>query len=254
MRRKFGFLKTHCKDIDFFFPDAPHLLEKDKKEGSGERDAEEEERRTWYRYKEEDHIRYRGMARTMEFLRDYERENGPFDGVVGFSQGAFLATILCALECYPPHIDAEKSDPLLSNSPSSSSSSSSTPSSSQTFSSSSSSIQPSLVVNDEDTPLESLTPIPFRFKFGIFIGGAPPRDESFFSLYLHPISSQSLPRIPLPSLHIFGEADKIIPMEKSKALANLFENPQIYQHPMGHVIPGGRESRDMFSSFMMERR
>ena len=39
---------------------------------------------------------YVGSDKTFDFLRTYEKEHGPFAGVIGFSQGACLAAILCA--------------------------------------------------------------------------------------------------------------------------------------------------------------
>jgi predicted esterase len=39
---------------------------------------------------------YSGADETLEFIRDYEQMHGPFDGVVGFSQGGALAALLCS--------------------------------------------------------------------------------------------------------------------------------------------------------------
>eukprot|EP00929_Paragymnodinium_shiwhaense_P092711 TRINITY_DN52708_c0_g1_i1.p1 TRINITY_DN52708_c0_g1~~TRINITY_DN52708_c0_g1_i1.p1 ORF type:complete len:210 (-),score=15.87 TRINITY_DN52708_c0_g1_i1:271-900(-) len=41
---------------------------------------------------------YVGCDESLEFLRDFAASNGPFDGVLGFSQGACLAGIMCAMQ------------------------------------------------------------------------------------------------------------------------------------------------------------
>eukprot|EP00656_Telonema_subtile_P002303 TRINITY_DN11012_c0_g1_i1.p1 TRINITY_DN11012_c0_g1~~TRINITY_DN11012_c0_g1_i1.p1 ORF type:complete len:182 (-),score=26.80 TRINITY_DN11012_c0_g1_i1:261-806(-) len=41
---------------------------------------------------------YRGCADSLEWLRGFVEANGPFEGVLGFSQGACLAALLCALQ------------------------------------------------------------------------------------------------------------------------------------------------------------
>jgi hypothetical protein len=41
---------------------------------------------------------YAGLEKTLAYLRRIDRAHGPFDGVLGFSQGAGLAAICCALK------------------------------------------------------------------------------------------------------------------------------------------------------------
>ena len=43
--------------------------------------------------------------------------------------------------------------------------------------------------------------------------------------------------LPLPSLHIMGAADKVVPAESSRQLANRFVTPHIIEHEQGHCIP-----------------
>jgi len=42
---------------------------------------------------------YVGCESSLDFLRVFSASNGPFDGVLGFSQGACLAGMLCAMQC-----------------------------------------------------------------------------------------------------------------------------------------------------------
>lgn len=49
--------------------------------------------RYWWLHDEEKG-EYRGFDESLAFFRQYLRENGPYDGIVGFSQGAAMATVL----------------------------------------------------------------------------------------------------------------------------------------------------------------
>eukprot|EP01043_Picozoa_sp_COSAG02_P001745 COSAG02_NODE_37_length_48203_cov_57.745708_29_plen_191_part_00 len=40
--------------------------------------------------------KYAGAETTLDYIRDYEQMHGPFEGVVGFSQGGALASLLCS--------------------------------------------------------------------------------------------------------------------------------------------------------------
>lgn len=40
-----------------------------------------------------------GFRESIKLIEDYVKEEGPFDGILGFSQGASLAALLCALKC-----------------------------------------------------------------------------------------------------------------------------------------------------------
>eukprot|EP00899_Mesostigma_viride_P010832 jgi/Mesvir1/19750/Mv13056-RA.1 len=41
---------------------------------------------------------YKGLKETLTYINDYARLHGPFDGVLGFSQGAALAALVCLLQ------------------------------------------------------------------------------------------------------------------------------------------------------------
>ncbi|KAI5436748.1 hypothetical protein KIW84_023025 [Lathyrus oleraceus] len=58
----------------------------------------------------EDFTEYRNFEECLTYVEDYMLENGPFDGVLGFSQGAFLAAALPGMqEQSSPDIKPEKS-------------------------------------------------------------------------------------------------------------------------------------------------
>lgn len=73
---------------------------------------------------------------------------------------------------------------------------------------------------------------PGTLKFGIFISGFRPYDEAFASR----LGNESLSQ--LPTLHIMGESDEIIPLERSLAMAEAVgPRAQTFRHPGGHMVP-----------------
>jgi Serine hydrolase (FSH1) len=67
------------------------------------------------------------------------------------------------------------------------------------------------------------------FHFAIMVGGFTstlPRHADLFAR-----------KLTLPSLHVTGSIDGLVPMRDSLQLADRFANPLILRHPGGHVIP-----------------
>lgn len=68
------------------------------------------------------------------------------------------------------------------------------------------------------------------FDMAVMVGGftsqAPQHQHLFGSL------------LTVPSLHVMGRTDAIVPMQDSLLLAKRFANPLIIEHRGGHVIPG----------------
>lgn len=51
-------------------------------------------------------------------------------------------------------------------------------------------------------------------------------------------SSTKVPSLlSLPSLHLMGAADKVVPADSSRQLASRFVDPIIIEHEQGHCIP-----------------
>jgi pimeloyl-ACP methyl ester carboxylesterase len=57
----------------------------------------------------------------------------------------------------------------------------------------------------------------------------------------------------LPSLHIIGLADRVIPAEDSRILAAQFASPTVLEHASGHLIPGTPQVRRRFADFLDQR-
>ncbi|VEN58195.1 unnamed protein product [Callosobruchus maculatus] len=197
-REKTGkFRKTVRKWAQFTFITAPHKVipvddsnDLNKSEEPGQ--SQDEELYAWF-FNRDDNT-YRGIRdggpaigfeESVKLIEQIFTEEGPFDGLVGFSQGACFVGLLCAMQ------------------------------------------------------QRGLT----KFNFGFAVLAAGFKSECFPHLKYYS------DRINLPSLHIFGETDKINPTESSEALSNCFEDPVIVRHPGGHYLPASAAEKPQYRKF-----
>lgn len=130
----------------------------------------------------------RGLEEALETVAQALNQLGPFDGLLGFSQGAALAALVCAL--------SQASDPRF--------------------------------------------PLP---RFVILISGFCPRGLSCQeSILQSPLS--------LPSLHVFGDTDRVIPSQESMQLASRFTGAVTLTHSGGHFIPAAAPQRQAYLKFL----
>lgn len=127
-----------------------------------------------------------GFEETITLIESIVETYGPFDGILGFSQGACLVALLCDLQ----HRRLIKT----------------------------------------------------KFNFAIIISG---------------FKSKCLPHlkyfsdiIPIPTLHVIGDDDRIIPTNMSELLAEAFEESIIVRHPGGHLIPTTPEHMEEYHNFI----
>jgi fermentation-respiration switch protein FrsA (DUF1100 family) len=73
-------------------------------------------------------------------------------------------------------------------------------------------------------------PSSLRFEFAIMVSGF----TSTMPQHAHLLRQ----KLGLPSVHVIGRADPIVPRSDSMLLAGRFADPLILEHPGGHVIPG----------------
>jgi hypothetical protein len=81
----------------------------------------------------------------------------------------------------------------------------------------------------------------------MMVGGFASNDGSHADLY------QRKAQYGLPSVHIFGTSDFVVPNSHSDHLAGFFKDPLILQHSGGHVVPGDPQVRRSVASFLQER-
>jgi predicted esterase len=85
------------------------------------------------------------------------------------------------------------------------------------------------------------------FDFAMMVGGFASRDGCHANLY------QRKSEYDLPSVHIIGASDFVVPSSDSDRLASLFREPLILRHSGGHVVPCDPQVRSSVAAFLQER-
>jgi predicted esterase len=88
---------------------------------------------------------------------------------------------------------------------------------------------------------------PLSFDFAMMVGGFRSNDPLHAGLYA---SKESYS---LPSVHIIGRSDSIVPPGESHALASAFLDPLILEHDGGHVVASTPDVRAQVRRFLEER-
>jgi hypothetical protein len=181
-RTRLGRIPQKCKHIaDFHIVNAPHILPTKLGNDVG--------MRTWFLRDSKFLVDYESLRVTLEYLDDIwcgsSSSKKPFDGVLGFSQGGTMATIMSLLPTRYPGI-----------------------------------------------------------KFVICIGA---RDLNEDILRIVEVT-----HIGIPSLHIAGEKDLVVPIASSCAMMSRFDesNSQFIAHDKGHCIPSSANYLNMIKEFL----
>ncbi|XP_076287558.1 esterase OVCA2 isoform X2 [Lasioglossum baleicum] len=180
--------KGFKKEVEFVFLRAPHDVPMKINFGIDE----SEEGYGWW-FNTEDHVFKAtvpsklcvGFEDSVASIEKVFQESGPFDGILGFSQGAAFATILCSMQ--------------------------------------------------QKKLLQA------AFNFAIIISG--------FNSLCAPHAIYYNDKIAIPSLHIYGETDQVIPTEMAEKVNELFTNKKIIKHEGGHYIPSKKE---LYKDFITE--
>mmetsp|Transcript_47862 Transcript_47862/g.112999 ORF Transcript_47862/g.112999 Transcript_47862/m.112999 type:complete len:1463 (+) Transcript_47862:116-4504(+) len=193
-------------ELDFL--DAPHPYSASDAAAEAEDDAAQDGvRKAWFNVRDKDGtVEYEGLHSTVRYVDEYAKHHGPFDGVLGFSQGGCLAAILAAIAAKTPRPvpnDGSAEPVAIDGSPDAASSGIL-----QLHS-----LRPAFAIIIS-APFPRLGPLPLghnaSFKFD-FTGKGPDI-------------------IPLPSFHIWGDRDPLVTPDLSRALANLFQDPRTATH------------------------
>lgn len=85
--------------------------------------------------------------------------------------------------------------------------------------------------------------------FGVLVSGFVPRDARWAA----ELSAGGA--VALPSMHIYGEGDTLVPTERARAFVEAFDGSMRAEHPHagGHGIPTGAEFRQDLRAFLDER-
>jgi predicted esterase len=82
------------------------------------------------------------------------------------------------------------------------------------------------------------------FDFAVMVGGFLSADSTLAKLYDESSSYE------LPSAHILGRSDTIVPIDLSARLAAKFKEPLLLEHGGGHVVASAPEVRQGFRAFI----
>ncbi|XP_005752404.1 esterase OVCA2 [Pundamilia nyererei] len=128
-----------------------------------------------------------GLDESVTAVREAVKDQGPFDGILGFSQGAAFVAMLCSIQ-------EQKLEPT------------------------------------------------FDFRFAIIVAGFRSACTQHQKFYNSPIQ--------VPSLHVFGLEDRVIPDKMSRELLPSFQDPQVLIHPGGHFVPAASAHRQTYQDFL----
>nr|XP_056721366.1 esterase OVCA2 [Euleptes europaea] len=178
---------------ELLFVDAPHVVAARPGEASLLEPLDSSARGWWFSNPQEgtfsaleETSSCKGLEESLEAVAEACAEHSPIDGLLGFSQGAALAALICALK--------QRGD------------------------------------------------LHFQFDFAILIAGFKSRSLDHQSYYQEPIQ--------VPSLHVLGETDRVIPAEMSQELASHFSEPLFLTHPGGHFVPASAAQKKTYLEFL----
>uniref|UniRef100_W8BRR0 UPF0483 protein CG5412 n=1 Tax=Ceratitis capitata TaxID=7213 RepID=W8BRR0_CERCA len=192
LKNKLGsFRKFAGKYAEFVFLTAPHHAT--PLEPGGEPVPDQ---RSWWANKDDGSFKGTnkggpafGFQESLRLVEEAWKTQGPFQGLLGFSQGACFVGLLCGL--------AKK----------------------------------------------KLTTV--RPDFAILSSGFISGSLVHKSAYEETIT--------IPTLHIYGLSDDIIPKEMSQELAAYFKNVEILEHPGGHYFPATAQQKQTYINFFQDR-
>lgn len=128
-----------------------------------------------------------GLDESVTAVTEAVKVQGPFDGILGFSQGAAFVAMLCSIQ-------EQKLEP------------------------------------------------DFSFRFAILVAGFRSACKEHQTFYSAPLQ--------IPSLHVFGLEDRVIPDDMSRELLPSFQDPQVLTHPGGHFVPAASAHRQTYQDFL----
>ncbi len=169
----------------------------------------------WRRADTSDPPEYVGMGRGFETISQVLQSEGPFDGVVGFSQGAALAAMTASLLEGNPRKQAFKNAQ-----------------------------EKSSFAIPYPSSFDSLSHPPL--KFCVPYSGFIAPGERYRAFY-------ESPTIQTPVCHFIGSLDSLVEEKRTNALINACggaEKTQKVVHPGGHFVPTGKQFLDVLVAFI----
>lgn len=155
---------------------------------------------------------YGGIEEGLATIAKCVREEGPFDGVIGFSQGAAAAVMVASLLEGEKRVqafeDAEKNGGMP---------------------------YPASFRNGKDFVQQSM-------KFAVSYSGFCAPGEKYRGFYE--------PKIETPTMHFLGQMDTVVEEGRCRALVEATQKGEVVVHPGGHFLPSGRPWLDAVVGFV----
>ncbi|KAI5357486.1 Putative serine hydrolase FSH, alpha/Beta hydrolase [Septoria linicola] len=222
-----GHLKDYPGGLEFFYPTGPMKLSyTDVPGGLAEPEDLRDEAYAWWKRKgETNDFLYDGLEAGLEAISNVLREEGPFHGVIGFSQGGSASGIIAALlqpgrkEAFDER-EAEGGIPF-----------------------------PESFIG-EGEPDSIVHP---QLKFAVsYSGPGPSRHPKYRALYE--------PKITTPMQHFIGSVDTVVSEEKSMQLVESCVDGKgreggvgrVVFHPGGHFLPTQKATTAPLIAFIRE--
>jgi hypothetical protein len=220
-----GHLKEFPGGLDFVFPTGPtHLDVTDIPGYDGNDPKESSEAYGWWRRKGDGQAYvYQGIEEGLETVADALKSEGPFDGVLGFSQGGALAGMVTSLlESTRREVfdDAEKKGGMP---------------------------WPKSFISDD--PRKSAIHPPLRF--GVSYSGFAADNNALYAPFYEP-------KITTPVCHFIGSVDTVVSEERSLHLlegcadgrGSVGQVSKLIYHPGGHFLPSGQTYVTALAAFI----
>jgi predicted esterase len=195
---------TIYRGVEFVFPTAPFALSRDalppfSMDGATKQDKHIDAYTWWHIAGQKPDLHYDGLDTAMSHIADTIVKHGPFDGAIGFSQGAAATAMLASL-LQKGRKDAFNSAQVKSGI-----------------------AYPSTFIRGHAA---IQAPLKFAVAFSGFGGTQLPQYRAFYQ-----------PKITTPMLHVLGKADDFIKGPMTQELIDSCADSQVCYHGGGHAVP-----------------
>lgn len=92
-------------------------------------------------------------------------------------------------------------------------------------------------------------------KFAVLVSGFPSRAEAHKPMLSRAAETgEGIPPLAMPSLHVWGEADEVVPPAASRLLASQYicDMRSVLVHERGHIVPTNAVARKAFVDFLSD--
>lgn len=212
-------LRKAFPDVHLSYPTGPMKLRPSDIPGydaskSGDEDSEPEAYGWWRRSNTAEPPEYVGLDEGLSVVADTLNKEGPFDGVMGFSQGAALAAMVTSMLEGEPRKEAFKTTQSKSK-----------------------------LAIPYPLPFAKLSHPPLKFCV-LYAGFIAPGDR--YAAFYEPVIST-------PTCHFIGSLDTVVEEARTDRLVEVSggeENVTRVVHPGGHFVPNNRQYLDAVVAFI----